>query len=275
MDEGLVSVIVPTFNSEMSIRRLLESIKRQTYKNIETIVVDQSSYDKTTKIAREYDAIVLSLPPPKFYSPPTKSRNFGAKHSRGELLFHIDSDMELTLEVVEECVKHCKDGADTVIIHEIDVGENFWARCISFRRSCHVNDPYLEAPRFFTRRCFESVGGYDETLSFGEDLDMHYRVKHAGNKVLYVNSRIIHHLGRINLFERIRKSYNYGRTFEKYLKKYPIRAKKQFGPISPAFIRNWRKLAADPLHTLGMVILELSTSLTAGMGFISGKLVKQ
>jgi glycosyltransferase involved in cell wall biosynthesis len=53
---ALVSVIVPTRNSEKTIETCLESIRRQTYPNIEIIVIDAYSRDSTRKIAEKYGA---------------------------------------------------------------------------------------------------------------------------------------------------------------------------------------------------------------------------
>ncbi|MFH7873662.1 MAG: glycosyltransferase, partial [Candidatus Aenigmatarchaeota archaeon] len=47
----LVSIIIPTYNSEKTLAKCLESIKNQSYKNIEIIVVDRFSKDKTAEIA--------------------------------------------------------------------------------------------------------------------------------------------------------------------------------------------------------------------------------
>jgi len=46
-NKPLVSVVIPTYNSEKTLKKCLESIKRQTYKNIEIIVVDKFSKDRT------------------------------------------------------------------------------------------------------------------------------------------------------------------------------------------------------------------------------------
>ncbi|MGB9676063.1 MAG: glycosyltransferase family 2 protein [Candidatus Bathyarchaeales archaeon] len=59
--QPLVSVIIPTYNSQNNIRQCIISIKRQTYKKIETLVVDRYSSDNTRKIAEELEAKVFLL----------------------------------------------------------------------------------------------------------------------------------------------------------------------------------------------------------------------
>ena len=121
MKSPLVSVIVPCKNSSQFIAQCLESIKNQTYKNIEIIVVDNNSTDNTKEIARKYTKLVFNKGPER-----STQRNFGAKESKGEYLLFIDSDMILTRKVVEECVGKIDQSAKAIIIPEISIGEGFW-----------------------------------------------------------------------------------------------------------------------------------------------------
>lgn len=77
-NQPLVSVIVPTYNSEKFIGACLESIKNQMYTNIELIVVDNNSTDKTKEIAWRYTDKVFNKGPER-----SAQRNFGAKNSIG------------------------------------------------------------------------------------------------------------------------------------------------------------------------------------------------
>lgn len=53
------SVIIPMYNEERYISRCLESLKKQTFKNFETILIDDGSTDKTVEIASKYDVTIL------------------------------------------------------------------------------------------------------------------------------------------------------------------------------------------------------------------------
>ena len=61
MKKPLVSVIIPTYNSEKTLAKCLKSIKNQSYRNIEVIVVDRFSKDRTVEIAKSYKAKVYQL----------------------------------------------------------------------------------------------------------------------------------------------------------------------------------------------------------------------
>jgi glycosyltransferase involved in cell wall biosynthesis len=76
-DKPLVSVIIPTFNSEKYIEKCLQSVKSQTYGYIEIIVVDKNSIDKTPEIAERYASKVLLRGPER-----STQRNHGAVNAK-------------------------------------------------------------------------------------------------------------------------------------------------------------------------------------------------
>ena len=81
MDNPLVSVIITTKNSSRTLETCLKSIKDQTYKNIELIVIDNNSIDNTKEIAKKYTNKVFNYGPER-----SAQRNFGAKQAKGEYL---------------------------------------------------------------------------------------------------------------------------------------------------------------------------------------------
>ena len=102
----VVSIIIPAYNSEKFIRRCLDSVVNQIYKNIEIIVVDDASTDNTEKIIKEYAEKDNRIRP--FYSSENKgvsfSRNIGLKASTGEYIMFVDSDDELTKDAIRRMV---------------------------------------------------------------------------------------------------------------------------------------------------------------------------
>jgi glycosyltransferase involved in cell wall biosynthesis len=256
-----VSVIVPTKNSERVIEKCLQSIKRQTYRDIEIIVVDNYSSDNTRKIAEKYGTILLRGPER------SSQRNFGAKQSHGEYLLFIDSDMELTPTVVEECVEaNITRRATAVIIPEVSVGDGFWAACKALERSCYMGDDSIEAARFFTKDAFFSIGCFDPKINGEEDWDLHLRIRKAGFNFGRIKSFIKHDEGRLSLRKTMLKKRNYGNSIMLYTKKHPKEAIAQFTIVRPAFIKCWKKLARDPVHTLGMIFMKVCEFSAAWLG---------
>lgn len=88
----LVSVIIPNYNSDRTLRLCLDALDRQTYTPFETIVVDDASTDGSHRIAEAWGATVLHT---GVNSGQQVARNVGAAHARGEILFFTDADTTL------------------------------------------------------------------------------------------------------------------------------------------------------------------------------------
>lgn len=274
IEKGYVSVIVPTYNAEKLISRCLSSIRNQSYKKVEIILVDQSSPDKTVTLAKKYADKIILREKPQFYSPPAKSRNMGAAEAKGEYLMNIDADMELPTDLIKHCVEKISlENASALVIHEQDIGLNFWARCRALEKDIMRKDPYMEAARFVRRDVFDAVGGYDSDLGSGEDWDIHARIKNHGT-IAYSDIPLKHHTGKKHLFENAQKMVSYGRTFDKYVKKHPVLSKKQLTPFRPMYLRNWKMLARRPILAGGLFILKFSEFSSAFVGLIYTKLIK-
>jgi len=101
-----ISVIVPIFNVDKYLNRCIDSIIQQTYKNIEIILVDDGSTDKSGKIADEYkklDARTKVIHQKNIGLP--GARNSGLKIASGEYVSFIDSDDKIDSTMMEEFVK--------------------------------------------------------------------------------------------------------------------------------------------------------------------------
>ncbi len=268
----LVTIIIPTYCAEKNIERCLKSIKKQTYKNIETIVVDQSSLDKTVEIAKKFTKKIIVREKPKFYSPPSISRNIGTKKSRGEFLLNLDSDQELHPKLIENCIEIVKKGGHSaLIIHEKDIALNFWSKCRALEKEAMINDPYMEVTRFISKKTFDKIGGFDPKIESGEDWDITNRVRKVGT-VGYADYMIAHHTGKKDLIKNFEKMFNYGRTFAAYIKKNNELSKKQLTPFRPAYAKNWKLFVRHPILTVGFIILKFSEFLGAFLGLMFGKI---
>jgi glycosyltransferase involved in cell wall biosynthesis len=265
----LVSVVVPTRNSGRTLGACLLSIRRQTYREIQLIVVDNHSCDDTREIAERFaDKLVVEGPER------SAQRNRGALESTGEYLVFVDSDMELEPEVVADSVGLIlQSSARAIVIPENSIGEGFWARCRALERSCYTGDDLIEAARFFPRSVFAASGGFDETLHAGEDWDLSVRVA-AGRTLPRSAARILHNEGRIRLHELFRKKRYYAKSFRTYYRKHPSLALRQANIIvRPAFLRNWRNLIRHPILTPALLFLkavELSASVVGLMSLQGG-----
>jgi FkbM family methyltransferase len=257
-----VSIVVPTRNSARTLDACLASILQQSYRNLETIVVDNSSSDATRQIASEHGSLLLTAGPER-----STQRNHGARAATGSFLLFVDSDMALQPTVVEDCVAAARSGAEAVIVPEASFGEGFWARCKRLERSCYVGDDEIEAARFFTRDLFFRLGEFDEELRGPEDWDLSRRAASSGASIARVSSMIRHDEGRLQLRPLLSKKFGYGKSVPSYRRKHA--ATRQFRLVRPAFVRHRRSLAAEPVTAAGMLLMKTLEFSAGALGALS------
>jgi len=271
VNSPLISIIVPTYNSSQFLDACLQSIKNQTYKNTELIVVDNHSTDKTKEIAQKYTTKVFTKGPER-----SAQRNFGAQRSNGQYLLFIDSDMELSENVVKNCIeKITKDQTLIgIIIPEESFGEGFWAQCKKLERSFYVGVDWMEAARFFDKSAYEQIGGYDENLISGEDWDLSQRIELFG-KIDRIDDFIYHNEGKLSLKDTLRKKFYYAQQFARYKNKNPNekKVKSQTSVLIRynLFFSQPSKLLRNPLLALGMLFMKTSEFSISLIGLLIAK----
>lgn len=261
----LVSIIIPTYNSQRTIRQCLQSVKNQTYKNIETIIVDRYSVDETRQIALQFKAKVLSL-----NSERSAARNHGVRNAKGEFVLFIDSDMDLGDQVVDECVKLCVGkNLDAVAIPEITVANGFLAKCRSIERELYDNTPnFFVMPRFFRKEAFLNVHGFDEKLVSGEDFDLARRYEKQGHPIGMATSHVKHHEGKLLLKSIVLKAHYYGKSFTSFFSKAPTLVLRGYCPTR--FAWNIRRLLEQPVCLGGLAIIKTFEYMAYLTGIVAG-----
>lgn len=269
----LVSVIISTKNEEPVIENLLKSIKQQTYKPVEIILVDNNSRDKTKAIVKKYTRFVLNVGPER-----SAQRNFGAKNAKGKYLMFLDADMVLDKNVINDCVKqfgtqNSEFKIGGVIIPEKSIGKGFWGQVKAFERSFYVGEESIEAARFFDKNIFWECGGYNENITGPEDWDMSQKVK-SKYKIARINDFITHNEREALLTDFIKKKYYYGKGSATYIKNYPLKltGRQVIYLFRPAFYKNWKRMIKRPDLTCGIIILLVLEQIAGFLGFLEGQL---
>jgi glycosyltransferase involved in cell wall biosynthesis len=271
----LVSVIVPTYNSERFIEKCLKSISEQTYENIEITVVDNNSRDNTREIAKRFTENVFIYGPER-----SAQRNFGVKVSRGRYVLIIDSDMVLSENVLFSCVKriYSNEKIKAIIIPEESFGIGFWAKCKSLEKSYYVGLDWMEAARFFEKDTYILAGGYDENMVSGEDWDLSQRVERIG-EVARISEYIFHDEGEISLIETMKKKFYYAKNFNLYISKLNNKDKisKQVSIKSryKIFLSNPKKLFKNPILGLGLLLMKTIEFGCGGLAYFISKFIKK
>lgn len=173
----MLSIIIPTLNEEKNIERLLKIIKKNTFDDYEIIIADAGSKDNTVKVAKENNCIITAG------GLPARGRNCGAKIAKGDILLFMDADLDFSPEqflklAVEQFNKNELDVASFPIYPQKN---NIYMN--PFTLNIFYNYPQLMFQKMFPmgamaimvkKDSFNSVHGFDETISLAED---HYFVK--------------------------------------------------------------------------------------------------
>jgi len=206
----LVSVIVPTYNRAHMITRSLGSIIRQTYRDIEIIVVDDGSTDDTGdvvgELARRSQRLILYEK--KSNGGCASARNRGLQLASGELITFLDSDDAWEENALETLVSELvRSGADFVYSPAVEVYEN-GTEVVNYPVA--ANHPETLAIEHFQntnvrngsillhRKIFTKVPGMNERLKHNEDSDflqrvaIHFRAAYSGVPTV----KVFHHEGK-------------------------------------------------------------------------------
>ena len=261
----LVSVIIPTLNEEANLEICLRSIKNQIYKNLEIIVIDNFSKDKTIEIATKYTELIFQKGNER-----SAQRNFGAQKATGYWLLFVDSDQEISKNLVKDAVRTTnKHKLDAIVIPETVKGETFWAKCLALEKSLYQDQSHLWAARFFKKSSFLKLGGFDENLIAGEDWDLHQRTIKAGFKVGKINSKIYNLEGDTSLAKILKKKFYYAKHIKKYAQKHPQVFINQANLIGRLFsFSNFSTMIKDPIHAAGLIFLKTTQAAVGIIGLI-------
>ncbi len=110
-----ISIIIPVYNSEKVIARCLESVLNQDYKNIEIIIINDGSKDRSQEIIEQYSKIDGRIKIIKTENQGVSSaRNLGIQNASGKYVCFLDADDYVDKDMYNELVKQIKEN-DMVI----------------------------------------------------------------------------------------------------------------------------------------------------------------
>lgn len=216
----LVSVTVPTYNSQEVIGECLASVEAQSYPNIETIVIDSLSSDRTTEIATSRGANVIT-----YEGRLLGARHQGLLHSHGEYTLLLDSDQILEATAVERAIPLMADH-DMLVLEEMSYQPTSWLQKLfsADRQLIHrdIDDRSLDPfdgtllPRFFRRelllKAFEAIPQELIPLVVHGDHAILYLEAHKITSNVGILPNAMYHREPSSIVTIWKRNFRYGRS---------------------------------------------------------------
>lgn len=187
----LVSIVIPVYNGANYVSEAIESALKQTYKNIEVIVVNDGSTDNTEEIVKSYGNKVRY-----FYKEnggTSTALNLGIKNMRGEYFSWLSHDDMYYPKKIFYQIEELKklENKDTIIMSDHDgINENY-EKTHKTNYMSHINDypPRINSNLYpviymqthgctllISKKCFDKVGLFDEEVLVAQDFEFFYRI---------------------------------------------------------------------------------------------------
>jgi glycosyltransferase involved in cell wall biosynthesis len=185
----LVSVIIPTRNRAEFLKKSILSVLKQTFSNIEIIVVDDGSSDNTSivvgKLKKKHGNIIYIK---KTRSPhnPAATRNDGIRKSRGKFVALLDDDDEWLPQKVELQLNEFKKNGNLGLI--------FTGYFETDGRKKRILRDMGTSTVMIKRSCLNRVGLFDENLTCAEDRDLYERIYRNCSKKIMKDILVIHRI---------------------------------------------------------------------------------
>jgi hypothetical protein len=234
-----VTVVVPALNEEASIGGCLDSILAQTCRDLEVIVADGGSTDRTRQIVAEYstrdDRVRLIDNPGRI---PPAALNAAVAVMRGKHLVRIDAHSTIPPQYVETVLAHLETGKWGGVGGRKDgVGHTVQGRAVAAALGSkfgvgnsvyhHGTEPQsVDHIPFgaYPRSVIDEVGGWDESLPVNEDYEFDYRIRKSGRELLFDPALSIAWECRPSIKSFFRQYRRYGRGKAQMLRANPTSA---------------------------------------------------
>lgn len=218
------SIIIPVYNRIGEVRDLLDSLLSQSYRDFETIIVEDGSTEPCREAVETAAAAGLDV---KYHYKENEgrsiARNYGLERAKGDYFVFFDSDCVIppdyfkTLSrVIDEHPLDCFGGPDSAHASFSDTQKAINYSMTSFMTTGGIRGGKIQLEKFvprtfnmgYSREVYEKVGGFREM--FSEDIDMSTRIRHAGFTIGLIREAPVWHKRRIDMRRFLRQVYVFG-----------------------------------------------------------------
>jgi len=191
MGQRILSIIIPTYNEEKDICTCLNSLKKQSFKDFEIIIVDDGSTDRTKEFVRKFKGVRVIEGKHKGSA---FSRNLGAKQAKGSILIFVDADMTFDKNYLKNLVRPLlKDNKIIGTTHDYEIVknmDNIWSKCWGKVRVSKKESEKVKIFRAIKKDKFLELGGFDPKYGYADDQTLW--IKHRVGPIVSENTTCYH-----------------------------------------------------------------------------------
>jgi len=252
-----------------------DSLLKSNYKDFEVVVNDEvRSTDTTREVVGKYRDAGLRITYLKENRSMAQGRKRAVEAAQGRLLFHMDSDMQVTPDLLGEIVELLDSTYGALVIPEEAFGKTFWAKCKWLEKKCYEGVEQIEALRCMSREAYDKVGGHNVDMIFSEDKDLDLRIRAAGYKVGRTTNFLYHNEGNLRLTRSIKKKLFYTNTANLFETTHPATFSYRANVLNryKLFFKNGKYFLNHPVIYVGLLYMITCEFGVGGMRFLYLKL---
>ncbi len=262
-------MVIPAYNAEATLDSCLDSLRKQTVKPFQIILVDDCSTDRTVSIASKAGVEIL---PFSIRGGPAIARNAGADRAEGDIILFLDADVTIPADLIER-VSDCFDtDSSTVAVQTVYSpfcpAEDLVSRYQNFyyfHALSRIKEKYTAT--FATwcaavkRDTFIEIGGFNTSIPEPtvEDEELGYEIADRGQKIALAKDIQVTHLA----------SYTISQFTRRRLRMARAQAKSGWRSIKERLLKRYINLSETGTHHSRWVVLSILLVLGAGLGVIA------
>lgn len=200
----IVSVIIPTYNRAYCIKRTIDSVLNQSFKDFDIFVIDNNSIDNTEEIINSYNNLKINFRKIENNGIIAISRNKGIFLSRAKYIAFLDSDdwwkpdkLKISIESLENGNDFICHGLEIFRTQRNNISKEYTKNTYKFKKPFFEfflkDGNAIETSSIIVRRdIISKLGGFFESksLSGSEDYDMWFRISSITNKFCVINNNL-------------------------------------------------------------------------------------
>tara|TARA_B110000444_G_scaffold67294_1_gene63220 strand:+ start:1396 stop:2388 length:993 start_codon:yes stop_codon:yes gene_type:complete len=223
-----ISIIIPFYNSEKTIKQCLKAIFKSTYKNFEVIAVSDDSKDSSLTIINKFNCKIIKL---KKTRGAGYARNVGSKIAKGEYLLFIDSDVIIEKNTLSLLNKETSNKKIIAFQGVYSNKPNYKSYVTQYQQCFYIFYTWHKSIKYTStlvtncfaikKKIFKKLGGFNQKIigATSEDEEFGYKLLNKGHKIKILRKMQVTHQVNYTFFSFLKRSYNmYEKTIKSFLR---------------------------------------------------------